>query len=301
MDLNAVKWFVATVQAGSLSASATRLDVPLSTLSRRLRGLEQQLNVQLMERTHQGISLTDAGARLYEYAARGIETLDEAELLTRSDQAQLKGCLRLSIPPAFEAWWRLLDAFQRRHPQIQLLVYSTERRVDLLADGIDVALRIGEIVHDAMVARKLLTYRHILVAAPTLLQRSPAIRVPSDLHTLPCAVWSTDSRTPAVWKLGEEHVTPSARILTNDYLQLRNLAIAGQYVTELPAFLALDAIEQGTLSPLLASYPMPPQYVNLLYPSQRHPSSLVRAYIDFCAENALHYVKGGQPVTRPAR
>lgn len=295
MDLNAVKWFVVSVQAESLTAGARRLNVPLSTLSRRLRALEQQLDVQLMERTHHGIRLTDAGTRLYEYAARGIDALNEAELLTRSEQAGLKGCLRLSIPPGFESWWMLLEAFQQRYPQIQLLVYSTERRVDLLEDGIDVALRVGNIVHEAMVARRLLHYRHRLVAAPALLRRLATINVPGDLFGLPCAAWSTDSRTPAVWTLGSQRVTPEAKILTNDYLQLRNLAIAGEYITELPSFLAWEAVEQGALAPLLPDYPMAEVPLSLLYPSQRHPSSLVRAYVEFCAQHAGDYVKGSRP------
>ncbi len=149
MDLNATRMFVAVVQAGSLSAAATRLGIPLPTLSRRIRDLERQLKVQLLERSARGTKLTDAGARLYEHASRGIEALLEAEQAVVSDQARLKGRLRLSLPQTFEPWWDLLAAFQRRYPDIQVYVYSTERRVDLIEDGIDVALRVGAIVHES--------------------------------------------------------------------------------------------------------------------------------------------------------
>jgi DNA-binding transcriptional LysR family regulator len=155
MDLDATRMFVAVVQAGSLSAAATRLGTPLPTLSRRIRHLERQLKVQLLVRSARGTKLTDAGARLYEHAARGIEALLEAEQAVVSDQARLKGRLRLSFPPTVQPWWDLVAAFQRRYPDIQIYVYSTERRLDLIEDGIDVALRVGAIVHEGMVARRL--------------------------------------------------------------------------------------------------------------------------------------------------
>src|SRR5207237_7345595 len=143
MDVNATRMFVAVVQAGSLSAAATRLGIPLPTLSRRIRELEQQLKVQLLERSARGAKLTDAGTRLYEHAGRGIEVLLEAEQAVMSDQAHLKGRLRLSLPQTFEPWWDLLAAFQRCYPDIEIYVYSTERRMDPIEDGIDVALRVG--------------------------------------------------------------------------------------------------------------------------------------------------------------
>ena len=123
MDLNAIRMFVAVVQAGSLSAAATRLGMPLPTLSRRVRDLERQLKVQLLERSARGAKLTDAGTRLYEHAGRGIEALLEAEQAVASDQAHLKGRLRLSLPQTFEPWWDLLAAFQRRFPDIRVHVY----------------------------------------------------------------------------------------------------------------------------------------------------------------------------------
>jgi len=189
MDLNAIRIFVAVVQAGSLSAAATRLGIPLPTLSRRVRDLERQLKVQLVERSARGAKLTDAGTRLYEHARRGIEALLEAERAVASDQAHLKGRLRLSLPQTFEPWWDLLAAFQRRFPDIRVHVYSTERRMDLVEEGIDVALRVGGIIHEAMVARRVLSYRNILVAGPQLVERLGVPAEPNALHRFPCAVW----------------------------------------------------------------------------------------------------------------
>src|SRR5215471_17477808 len=113
MDLNATRMFVGVVQAGSLSAAASRLRIPLPTLSRRIRDLERQLKVQLLERTVRGAKPTEAGSRLYEHASRGIDALVEAEQAVVSDQARLRGRLRVSLPQAVEPWWEMLAAFQR--------------------------------------------------------------------------------------------------------------------------------------------------------------------------------------------
>ena len=200
MDLNATRMFVAVVQAGSLSAAAIRLRTPLPTLSRRIRNLERQLKVQLLERTVRGTKLTDAGMRLYEHASRGIEALSEAEQTVVGDQARLKGRLRLSLPQTLEPWWELLAAFQRRYPDIQVYVYSTERRMDLIEDGIDVALRVGAIVHETMVARHVLSCRNVLVASPKLVKRFGMPVEPDALRSFPCAVWAARIDVPARWE-----------------------------------------------------------------------------------------------------
>ena len=282
MDLNATRMFIAVVQAGSLSAAATRLGTPLPTLSRRIRDLERQLRVQLLERSARGTKLTDAGTRLYEHASRGIEALLEAEQAVVSDQARLKGRLRLSFPPTVQPWWDLLAAFQRRYPDIQIYVYSTVRRLDLIEDGIDVALRVGAVVQEGMVARQVLSIRNILVASPKLVERFGMPAEPDALHRFPCAVWASRVDVPARWELGGHVVQPKAVLSTNDYHHLCSRALGGDVVTELPPFLAAAPIREKRLVPLLAQYPLPEWSINLLYPPHRHPSTIVRTYLDFC-------------------
>ena len=282
MDLNATRMFVTVVQAGSLSAAASRLGIPLPTLSRRIRELEQQLKVQLLERSARGTKLTEAGTRLYEHASSGIEALLEAEQLVVSDQARLKGRLRLSLPQTFEPWWELLTAFQQRYPDIQVYVYSTERRMDLIEDGIDVALRVGAIVHEAMIARRVLSFRNVLVASPGLVKRLGVPERPDQLHRFPCAVWATRIDVPVRWELGESIIEPKAVLSTNDYHHLCQRALGGEVVTELPPFLAAAPIREKRLVPLLPMHPLPEWSLNLLYPPHRHQSTIVRTYLDFC-------------------
>lgn len=290
MDLNAANMFVAVVQAGSLSAAAEKINVPLPTLSRRIRELERELKVQLLERSSRGIKLTEPGSRLYEHASRGIEALNEAQQAVMSDEASLKGRLRLSLPPTLEPWWDLLGAFQQRYPEIALSVFTTERRVDLVQDGVDVALRVGAIVHESMVARQMIRYRHMLVAAPALLERFGVPKSVDDLHGHPCAVWTADFNARSVWRLGEEVFEPKVVLATNDYALLRSRAVAGQVLTELPPFLAGKEIAEGRLCALLPQHPMPELMINLLYPLHRHPSRIVRAYLDFCQEQVSRYL-----------
>ncbi|AQV97383.1 LysR family transcriptional regulator [Cupriavidus necator] len=293
MDLNAVQMFVSVVQGGSLSAAAERLGVPLPTVSRRIRELERQLNVQLLERSVRGTRLTDAGTRLYEHAGRGIEALMEAEQAVISDQARLKGRLRLSLPPGFEPWWELLSAFQHRFPDVRVHVYTTERRVDLVEDGIDVALRVGTISHESMVARRILAYRHVLVASPTLIDRLGMPESVEALHRFPCAVWALGANAAGLWHLGEKVIAPESVLATNDYAHLRSRALAGEVVTELPPFLAAAAIRAGKLVTLLPAQAMPEQQISLLYPSHRHPSAIVRAYLGFCQEQVSMLIAAG--------
>ncbi|MCD2176159.1 LysR family transcriptional regulator [Rhizobium sp. C4] len=291
MDLNAVQMFIQSVQAGSLSAGAERAGIPLATLSRQVRKLERQLGIQLLERSVRGIRLTDAGMRLYEHATRGLDAFAEAERSVRSDQAQLRGRLRLSLPTVFEPWWELIAAFQRQFPNIEVNVYSTDRRIDHLQDGIDVALRVGAITHEAMLARRLLSYRHVVVAAPLFLERFGQVETIEVLQGLPCAAWCRDANSRPVWRFKDQTIEPRTVMTTNDYLHLRQLVVAGDVLTELPPFLAAEALESGKLREVLPHQPLPAQEVNLLYPLHRNPSSIVRAYLDFCQKSVHDYVR----------
>jgi DNA-binding transcriptional LysR family regulator len=291
MDLNAARMFVAVVQAGSLSAAASRLGIPLATLSRRVRDLERELSVPLLVRSAQGTKLTDAGARLYEHANRGIGALLEAEQAVVSDQADLKGRLRLSLPPTVLPWWELLAAFQRRYPDIQVYVYSTERRMDLIADGIDVALRVGSVLHETMVAKHVMSCRNILVASPQLVDRFGAPNEPQALHRFPCAVWASRVDVPVMWELGGQIIEPKPVLSTNDYHLLYCRALAGDVVTELPPFLVAAPIREKRLVQLLPQHPLPEWRIQLLYPPQRHQSTIVRAFLDFCQSHLPQIVE----------
>ena len=282
MDLNAVQMLVTIVQAGSMTAGAERLGVPLPTISRRIRALEQELKVELLERSARGVKLTEAGARLFEHASRGLDLLQEGRDALVSDQVHIKGKLRLSVPPSFSPWWQLISDFQKDHPDIRVHLLSTERRVHPVEDGIDVALRVGRVEHEALIARHLLDYRHVLVASPQFLESNGRPNSPQDLSRFPCATWSLGTNTTSTWRFPDLSMEPSAVLSTNDSMHLLHSAMSGEVITELPPFIVKEPIRRGQLVQLLSDYPLPEFSLNLLYPAHRHPSAVVRTYLEYC-------------------
>ena len=185
----------------------------------------------------------------------------------------------------------MLSAFQQRYPDIRLHVYTTERRVDLIADGIDVALRVGAIGQEALVARRVLPFRNVLVASPGFIHRTGMPRTPDDLRQFPCAVWCPGGDTSNTWRLGKYAIEPNAVVSTNDYAHLCRCVIAGEFVTELPPFLAAKPIREGMLIALLPEHPLPETQVNHVYASYRHPSAILRTYLDFCQSRISWFAK----------
>lgn len=300
MDLNAAEMFVAVVRAGSLSAAAATTRVPLATLSRNVRQLEESLGVRLLERSARGTKLTEAGQALYEHASRGIDALKDGELAVSNQLSVIKGRLRLSLPPSFDPWWELIADFQREHPDVQVVVYTTDRAVDLSIEGIDVALRIGPAVHESLVAKRVLKYRHVLVASPSLVARYGSPTTPDALHDLPAGLWVRDANTVRPWRLGDQTISPTPVLAVNDYLHLRARAIRGDLVAELPPFIAAPALRSGSLVQLLKDHPFPEQEVRLLYQRQQ-PSRVVRAYLEFCDRAVGRYLVDAAAAPRATR
>lgn len=282
MDLNALHLFAAAAQAGTLSAAARRTGIPLPTLSRRVRRLEEELGVRLLERGAQGLRLTAAGARLMADAAPALATLEQARERLH-DEAKIAGTLRVSVPPSFEPLWPLHSRFCRDHPEVRFEVFVTDRRVDLVADGIDVAVHVAREGSDAPVGRLLARYRHRVIASPAFLERHD-LREPADLTDVPSGCFRTRTGKPSVWTLGDEQVQLSARLTTNDYLHLRRAALADEVVAELPPFLAEGPIREGSLVSVLDAYPMRGRELRAVVPDKRLTSPLVRLFLDACSE-----------------
>ena len=288
MDLNAVALFVKVVQYGSFSETARRTQVPVATVSRRIKLLEADLGFRLLERSTRYLRVTDAGESFLEYAAQGVEAFETGQSTLEQYQAVLSGTLRLSVPSGFFPCRELLQRFRAIHPNVRIKLLATERKVDLIEEGIDVALRVGNRKDNQAVSKLLGTYRHLLVASPRLLKQCATLQHPSHLKSVPCALWNNPAGS-TLWQLGEETVEIHPFLQVNDYLHLEELALSGVCVTELPPFLAKKHIDSGHLIHLLQSYPFPECDLSLLYPSGKHLSRLVRTYIEFCMEWAIDF------------
>lgn len=284
MDLNAVKLFVAAAEAGSISEAARRTGVPLPTLSRQLRKLEDDLGMRLLERGPRGLALTPAGNQLVSDAQPALAYLAQAEQRLH-DASGVAGRLRISIPPHLEALWPLFQTFRRRYPAVTFDVFVTDRRVDLVADGIDIALRVGERGTAGYVGRTLTRYRHRLVASPKFLAAHP-LTVPTDLTGVPCACWRSLGSTS--WRLGDTEVDLDPVLITNDYLHLLRLAEAGDVVTEVPPFLAARGLETGQLVEALPKHPLPEYPMRALVVERRSMSPLVGQFLDYACETVAH-------------
>ncbi len=281
MDLNSLGYFVAAVQAGSLSAAARRTGVPLPTLSRRVRKLEEELGVRLLERSAQGLLLTDAGARLFAEAEPAVALLVQAEQHLH-DESAVAATLRVSIPPHFEPFWSVFASFSDRFPGVSFDVFVTDRRVDMVADGVDIVLRVGAAGRASYVGRTLARYRHRLVAAPSLVD-GVELTTPEDLAVVATACWRTG--VASSWQLGDQRVSLSPVVITNDYRHLLTLALGGRAITELPPFLACEPLRSGRLVEVLPAFPLPLQSVRALVADTRLLSPVVRRFLDFAVES----------------
>ncbi|WP_372393363.1 LysR family transcriptional regulator [Xanthomonas sp. NCPPB 3582] len=290
LDFNSLRIFVASAQKGSFTLAAKSLGIPLPTVSRRMLELEKDLQTQLFERSTRGCSVTEAGTRLLAQVSPGIEMLSEFESTSLLESPTLSGRLRLSLPQSFKPVWQLLGRFQRENPNIRVSVHSTERRVDLVADGIDVALRVGAISDDTIVARHVADFRHVLVANPEMAQRLTHVKQPQDIGAVPCATWGSGIDDRPIWRLGGMAVAVEPSLMVNDYLQLLDRVLAGDVLTELPSFLAAEHLRNGRLVEMLPNHPFSPSPIHLVYRRLRHPRNTVRTYVDFCADHLPEYI-----------
>lgn len=284
MDLNSVRMFVTVVSKGSFSSASKALGTPIGTVSRRVSELEKDLGVSLLERSTRRLRLTEAGAVLYEYSTRGLQDLEAGLLAINDQQKNLIGRLRLSIPPSFEPLWKVLSDFQSIYHQIEIDLYVTERKLDFIEDGIDLALRIGEPNSLSAILKRISVYRHKLVASKGYLKKKDKIRIPADLIDHSIAAW-TPKGEAIEWQLGKETIKINPKVRSNDYAQMKYLVQSSNYITELPPFFCADLIASGALVEVLPDYPFPEQQVSFAYPSTRLLSRITRVFLDFAVAN----------------
>lgn len=282
MDYNATKLFISIVQAGSLSAASEKTGVPISTLSRKMNELERDLAVQLLERSKLGVKLTAKGQEFFKQVQVGIELLQQAQQTVQSEH-KLQGKLRLSLPPAFDWWWDLLMAFQRQYPDIQVFCHAGERVVDLFEDGIDVALRIGELHTDDVIAKPIGEVRRIWAASPEFIAQYGTPKTPADLPRFALVGWANTDGSRNTRQIGGYKFKPEFVFASNDSRALLHYALAGMAIGEFSDLMARPYLASGELVQILPDYADAGYPLHLIYAAHRQPSAIVRAYVDFCA------------------
>lgn len=291
-DLNDLFYFVQVVDHGGFAPAGRALGMPKSKLSRRLALLEERLGVRLAQRSTRRFAVTDAGRAYYRHARAALAEAAAAEEAVARDQAEPRGVVRMSCPTTLLdiRVGPMLADFLRRHPQVELHLDATNRVVDVIGEGLDLALRVRPppLEDSDLVLKVLGTGRQCLVASPTLLAALGRPRSPGELLGYP----SLDLGLPQnqhLWNLigpDGEHVAVhhQPRLVTRGMRALRDAALAGVGIVQLPRMLTDAPIADGRLVQVLQGWAPREEIVHAVYPSRRGMLPSVRALIDFLAE-----------------
>lgn len=289
--LDCLRAFVATAQARSFTVAAERLGLSNRLTSKYVAELEARLGTRVLQRTTRTVGLTPAGEELLARAPALLDDFEELLASVRSEERSLAGVLRVAAPVTFGEVWvaGLLHRFAALHPGLTVDLRLDDAHVDLAAQGIDVAFRIGRTEDSALKARRILTVESLTVAAPGYVERHGAPVHPADLARHDCIV-DTNRRGSLRWRYqhGDEAfaVDVRGRFLVNSARIAFDLALAGAGIAVCPAFVLGDTLASGRLVRLLPDYAAPAIPLNAVYLQGRTLSRKVRALIDFAVETA---------------
>jgi len=283
MDLNEIAVFTRVVQAGSFTAAAAILGMPKSTVSRKVAELEARLNTRLIQRTTRKLGLTDAGRTYFDYGVRIVSELESAERAVGSLQETPRGLLRVTAGINSTFLGAIVADFLKRYPEVQIELLCTGRAVDLVEERYDLAIRAGALPDSTLVARSLGSVRWFFVATPAYLKKRGRPRAPKDLESHDCLLFDTGpSSTTVQLQRGDESVpvTLPARFLVTDLDLLHAVATAGLGIALLPAFRCIEELRARKLECVLREWSAPSIPIHIVYPTSRHVSPKVKAFID---------------------
>lgn len=279
-SVDRMREFLAVIQAGSISQAARILGLPRATLSRRMAALEAALGVRLILRRTTRLALTHAGEELYRRAGRIVSDSDEAWKAVRRMDDTPRGLLRVSVTgPHF---LKLFIDFLRDYPEVRIEVQATPRHVDLLAEGVDVAMRIGPVLDQDLIARRLHTDRLIVVASPGLLAKTGVPRKAKDLIQHNCIAgvfgdWTSNSKWPLC---GGGEITVAGRLAANDIDLVKRAAIEGLGFALIASAVVADEVKSGKLVPVLVNEVGADLPVSLVYADREYIDPKVREFVD---------------------
>lgn len=272
--------FVRVVESGSLSAAAKQLRISGAAVSRQIATLEQELGVTLLARTTRSMAVTDAGRRYYERCLRILRDVDAAQAIGRSDG--LEGFVLVSAPVSF-GFGKVspnLHGLMKRHPALRIELRLDDRMIDLAAEGVDVAIRIGAVTTGELVAQQLMEYRRVLVAAPDYLKRNREPKTPEALAKHDAL---NHVNLPDTWTLnGEREARVRVNVIfrSNSFPTLRELTLDGAGVAFLPLWMVDEDLERRALKRILPEYQSEPIRVNAIYRREHRGAPRIKALID---------------------
>jgi DNA-binding transcriptional LysR family regulator len=283
--------FVAVADCGSFTAAAERMAISKSQASKCVGRLERSLGARLLQRTTRRLRLTEAGGTLHQAARTALSSIEEAQAAVSADQTQPRGTLRISAPVSFGAIQlpQVIKQLTRRYPALHFDLVLDDDPTDLVAEGIDVAIRIAERVPDSSaVFRRVGVQPRVTCASPAYLKAHGTPREPRDLPSHHCIIHSrlVDARRWAFAMPGSkrEYVSVPGNIAVNSILALRSHALADLGVIQISKSIVVDDLRDGRLQELLRDYAVPPLTVFARYPARRLMPPKARVFIDALTE-----------------
>ncbi|WP_024871998.1 LysR family transcriptional regulator [Tolumonas lignilytica] len=281
---------IAVVECGSFVAAAQRMHSSKAAVSRYIQELETYLGVRLLQRSTRRIALTEAGRDYYQRTKQILVDLDDANSAVGANNASLVGNIRVNAPLTFGTRYLapLWAEFMERHPSITLDIELNDRRVDLLEEGFDLAIRIGNLADSSLVSRRLSNSHAVLCASPAYLEKYGTPTTPEELAQHQAISYSY-LPTGDIWhfysaKQGERAINIKARMHTNNGDTIRAVVLAGQGIALQPIFQVGPDIQEGKLVTFMTEWAGPSFGIHAVYPSRKHLSLKVKTLIDYLAE-----------------
>jgi DNA-binding transcriptional LysR family regulator len=290
-NTEAIKRFVRVAELGSFTKAADALGLPKASVSLAVQQLENKLGTQLLHRTTRKVQLTPDGQVFYERGKDVLVEMDELESLFQADDASIRGLIRvdMSYPTARNIVIPHLPEFLARYPNLQIDLSSTDRRVDLVAEGFDCVIRVGKLTDSGLIARHLGELSQANFASTAYLAQHGEPKIPSDLNQHWLIHYHIDTATKfdafEYWD-GQtcRRIPMRNRISVNNVDAYRAACLAGFGIIQVPQMLGAKFVAEGELVEILKDYRAPPMPVSLLYPHRRNLSKRVRIFMDWLAD-----------------
>jgi DNA-binding transcriptional LysR family regulator len=288
-QIAAIRMFVRVVESGSFSAVAREASVGQPAVSKQITALEAHLGAQLLRRTSRSLSLTEAGQDFYESAVRLIDDLEAAESRVGRGQTAPSGLIRVTVAPVFGRLYLVprLQQFFARCPDIIVELVVADRLVNLVEEGVDLAIHNGELRDSTLIVKKIATTPIITVASPSYLKKHGEPASPSELDGHRCVIFAPQG-VPRAWgfkgKFGEIDYPPKGNFRTNDADQIRAAVLCDLGLAHTPGWLFESEIASGAVRLVLRNYEPAPLSISAAHPAGRRLATKVRVFIDFLAE-----------------
>ncbi len=291
MDLiTAMRTFLVVVEQGSFTAASQSLNLVTSAVSRQVSDLEKHFGCQLLYRTTRAMHLTAEGGFYLEEFRDLLQRLDALEQLTSERQAKVSGHLRMTAPMNMGRLGiqNVVSGFLKQHPDVKLSWMLVNRYVNLVEEGIDLAIRVGELPDSSLIARPFSKLQIYFVASPEYLAQHGTPGHPEELVDHQC-IMDSSNRIPGRWRYfadnSEQQISVNAAVEVNQGALVADFAAAGHGVALLPDFLVQDYLDSGVLVSILEPYRLPPVPVSLVYPANRIASPALKALVEYLLEN----------------